>query len=130
VSTSSVAQIAEAVRTALDSADLDAFAQLLDPDTTWGAPGDPNPPCRNRRQVLDWYAKGRAKGRRARVVDVTSHNDRILVALKVTGPSSADPAEADRWQLLTIAEGKIRDIRGYDHRSAALVAAGIDEPRP
>jgi len=66
-----IARVADQVRTALDAAELDAFADLLDPKVTWGAPGDPSPPCQNRNQVLDWYRQGRAQGRRARVLDVT-----------------------------------------------------------
>lgn len=31
-----VAQVADQVRTALDAVDLDAFADLLDPQVTWG----------------------------------------------------------------------------------------------
>src|SRR5207248_4719229 len=101
---------------------------LLDADVTWGAPGDPNPPCRNRRQVLDWYRRGRAAGRHATVVDVTSHGDKILVALDVTGAASTSPpAVANRWQVLTVVDGRVRDIRGYDDHPAALLAAGSDE---
>ena len=48
----------------------DEFAALLSPDVEWGPPGSTTPPCRNRSQVLRWYAKGRAKGRRATVTEV------------------------------------------------------------
>ena len=114
------------MRAALDSADLEAFGDLLDPNVTWGAPGDPSPSCRNRRQVLDWYRQGRADGRRAQVLDVTSHRDKILLSMTVTSPrATADQARADRWQVLTIADGLIRDIRGYDLREDALAATGL-----
>ena len=120
-----VARIAARVRTALEDADLDTFAELLDPHVTWGAPGDPSLPCQNRNQVLDWYRQGRADGRRARVQDVTCHGDKILVAMTVTDrhPSPA-AAEHDRWQVLTVADGRIVDIRGYDDAASAATAAG------
>jgi ketosteroid isomerase-like protein len=121
-----VAQVAAEVRTALESADLDAFADLLDPNVTWGAPGDPTPPCQNRNQVLDWYRQGRAEGRRAHVLDVTSHRDKILVTMKVTDRNPPPTAgEHDRWQVLTVAGGRIVDIRGYDDQPSAAAAAGI-----
>ena len=120
----SESQLVAAIRRALDAADLDAFGELVDPRVTWGAPGDPAPPCRNRRQVLQWYQRGRAAGRQARVIDITTHGDKILVALAVTD-TTAGAAEADRWQVLTVADGKIRDIRGYDRRDLAVAAAGL-----
>lgn len=113
------------MRTALESTDLDAFADLLDPRVTWGAPGDPSPPCENRSQVLDWYRQGRAEGRRAHVLDVTSLNDKILIAMTVTDRDHPTGAEHERWQVLTVASGRVIDIRGYDDPTEAAAAAGI-----
>ena len=48
-------ELLDPLRTALEAQDLNAFTELLCPDVTWGAPGDPNPPCRNSRQVVQWY---------------------------------------------------------------------------
>jgi hypothetical protein len=114
--------VADQVRAALESADLTAFAHLLDPNVTWGAPGDPSPTCQNRTQVLDWYRVGQAEGRRARVLDVTCHGDKILVTSRVT---AVDSGEVDRWQVLTVAAGRVVDIRGYDRQEDAKAAAGI-----
>ena len=47
------------VRNALAAEDLTAFAELLDPPVTWGAPGARNPTCKNRNQVMAWYQRGR-----------------------------------------------------------------------
>ena len=122
----SATDIAAQVRNALDGADLDAFADLLDPHVTWGAPGDPSPPCQNRQQVLAWYRQGRADGRRAHVLDVTAHDDKVLVAMTVTaGNEHPGQAAADRWQVLTVTEGRVTDIRGYDDENEARAAAGL-----
>jgi ketosteroid isomerase-like protein len=119
-----VATIAGKVREALDSADLERFADLLDPNVTWGAAGaDPAWGCHNRKQVLAWYANGRAEGRRARVLDVATNRDRILVSLKVTSPD--EEGETDRWQVLTVTGGRVSDIRGYDDQLQARADAGI-----
>jgi hypothetical protein len=78
----------------------------------WGAPGDPNPPCRNRRQVLQWYERGRAEGRRANVTTLEVHGDSLLVGLRLeTG--------AERWQVLHVGPEGITDIRGYEDRPTA-----------
>jgi hypothetical protein len=122
MSATAVEAIAEKVRVALDSADLEEFADLLDPKVTWGAPGDSAPACQNRRQVLTWYANGRAAGRRGNVRSVETHDDKILVTMTVSTP---DEPDHDRWQVLTVANGLVADIRGYEEQEAALTAAGI-----
>lgn len=123
MSTAAVEDIAAKIRAALDSADLERFADLLDPHVTWGLPGDPSPPCQSRQEVLEWYANGRAAGRRAHVIDVRTHDDKIMVAMTVTSPE--DDTTADRWQVLTVADGRVSDIRGYDDEAAASAAAGL-----
>ncbi|HTW21465.1 MAG TPA: nuclear transport factor 2 family protein [Mycobacteriales bacterium] len=116
-----LAGLADKLRTALSGADLEQYAELLDPNVTWGEPGDPSPPCQNRQQVLAWYSRGRAEGRRATVNEVTTYDRKILVAMTVT---SADDGQGfDRWQVLTVTGGRVSDIRGYDDEAAARAAA-------
>lgn len=125
-----VARVAGEVRWALDAADLDAFADLLDPHVTWGAPGDPSPPCQNRNQVLDWYRRGRDDGRRAHVLDVTCCNDKILVTMTITSSElTPDTVEQERWQVLTVSAGRVIDIRGYDDAAAATAARSTTPTR-
>ncbi len=122
----SMAQLAVQVREALESADLEHFGDLLDPNVTWGAPEDSNPSCRNRSQVLRWYERGRMDGRRADVVDIAVHADKLLVHLRVTGTStsSGTKVEHDRWQVMTCARGRVADIRGFETRQDAVARLG------
>jgi ketosteroid isomerase-like protein len=115
------------IRTALESADLEEFQDLLDPNVRWGAPGDPQPSCQNRKQVLAWYRRGREAGVRASVGEVTRHGDKVLVGLRVTGnaPAGEGPGVADRWQVLTVKGGLVVDIRAYDDRTEAAADAGV-----
>jgi hypothetical protein len=46
------ADLAETVATALGSADLDAFGELLAPDVQWGPVDDYVAGCHNRQDVL------------------------------------------------------------------------------
>jgi len=109
------AGVADRVRAALEAADVDAFGDLLSPDVQWGAPGDPNPPCRSRRQVLRWYERGRAAGHRASVTDLEVHGDTLLVGLRLeTGE--------ERWQVLRVGPEGVTDIRGYADRPSAEMA--------
>jgi hypothetical protein len=113
--------LATRVRVALESADVSAFGELLDPNVRWGAPDDPEPSCQSRDEVLAWYGRGRAAGRRARVIDVQAHGNKILVHLTVSIPSQGRTAiESDRWQVLTCARGCIVDIRGFDTSDEAV----------
>jgi ketosteroid isomerase-like protein len=119
--------IGDRIRGALESADLTAIAALLDADVVWGAPDDEAPACRNRREVLAWYQRGRDAGVRAHVTEVVVHGDRVLVGLLVTGRSAPDEAggEVPRWQVLSLAGDRVVDIRGFDDREEAAARAGI-----
>jgi ketosteroid isomerase-like protein len=123
-----VERLAERVALALRAADPVQFADLLDSQVTWGAPGDPSPSCRNRQQVLAWYQRGRADGRRDHIRSVTAHGDKILVSMTITSPEASTSGQGiPRWQVLTVVDGRITDIRGYDDEIAAMNA--VDQVR-
>jgi hypothetical protein len=57
------ARLTERVRLALESGDLNAIRDLIDPDARWGAPEGPHAAdCKNRDQVVAWWASARAAG--------------------------------------------------------------------
>jgi RimJ/RimL family protein N-acetyltransferase len=118
--------IAGRVSEALAAADLSAYGDLLHPAVHWGAPGDASPPCQNRAQVLSWYQRGRDAGTRARVIETVVAGDKILVGLTVIQPGPDGAGEDRRWQVLTVRDGLVADIRGYDDRADAAASAGLD----
>jgi hypothetical protein len=119
-------ELADRVKAALETADLEAYRELLDPDATWGPP-DGSSPCRNREQVLEWYQRGRAAGGRATVIEVVAGTDKLLVGLRIAGtpPAAAHGGEEERWQVLTVKGGKVADIRGFEERAEAAARAGV-----
>jgi ketosteroid isomerase-like protein len=118
--------IEDRIKVALESADLTAIRDLLDPDVRWGAPDDEAPGCQNRRQVLAWYRRGRQAGVRAQVTELVAHGDKILVGLNVVGRPAAEARGSEqRWQVLTVAGERIVDIRGFDDREEAAARAGV-----
>ena len=122
------AALARRVRAALESGDLDAIRDLLDPGARWGAPEGPSDAdCHNRDQVIAWWASARAAGAQAVVTEVTVGTGTLLVGLDVTGTPAAHEAggTAERWQVLTVRDGRIADIRGFDDRAAAAARAGV-----
>ena len=112
--------LAETVRVALESADLDAYQELLAPDVHWGAPDSPQPGCSNRNQVLSWYKRARDDGMTARVTEVVPGPECLLVGLEVSG---REPSL--RWQVLRVEDGLIVDITGFDDRAEAAARAGV-----
>ena len=118
-------ETAEQVRKALASEDLSAFADLLDPHVTWGAPGARNPTCKNRNQVLTWYQRGQEAGVRGSAFDVEVLGDRLLVSMSVRGTDDARERGGTvlRFQVLTVSEGRIVDIVGFDDKADALAHA-------
>jgi SnoaL-like domain len=122
------AKLTERVRLALESGDLDAIRDLLDPGARWGAPQGPHEAdCQNRDQVIAWWASARAAGAGAVVTEVTAGAETLLVGLEVTGTPAAREAggAAERWQVLTLRGDRIVDIRGFDDRAAAAAEAGV-----
>lgn len=109
--------LVRAVREALSADDLESFSALLDPIVTWGPPGAEVPTCRNRSQVLAWFAAHR-DGRSVELREVTARGNKLLVAMTV---STADGSE-DRWQVLTVARNLVTDICGFDQEAAARAA--------
>jgi ketosteroid isomerase-like protein len=146
-------RLAELVTQALEAADLAEFGEFLDPNVRWGAPGDPSPACQNRDQVLSWYRLARQAGVRAHVSETVVAGDRILVGLRVTGSRQADDHDATghgreaapdrgaagagavqpgdertRWQVLTVRDGRVVAIVGFDNRAEAAAEAGLTAP--
>jgi len=121
----SLEELARQVRIALETADLAAYRDLLDPDVHWGPPGDTSPPCQNRDQVITWYERARQSGTRATVSEVEVLEDQILVGLVVTENEEARArgGRAARWQLLTIRNGRVVDIVGFEQRVEAVAWA-------
>jgi hypothetical protein len=110
------------LRIALESADLAAFSDLLAPNVTFGPPGADTPTCQNKNQVLTWYERGKSSGATAKVSEVMTVGNRVLVGLVVRGVqrSREEGGQAPRWQVFTISEGHIVDIVGFDQKSEAV----------
>jgi ketosteroid isomerase-like protein len=115
-------ELAVLVKQAFGAGDASAFAELLDPDVTWGAPGARNPTCKNRNQVLNWYQRAQESGVHGSAFDVEVVGDRLLVSLSVRGTEGARErgGTALRFQVLTVRDGRITDIVGFDDKAEAL----------
>lgn len=122
-----IGELAETVRSAMDNADLEAFLSLCADDVHWGAPGDSHGGCHNRVQVRSWYEAAFGRGVRATVTEVVHGPTSLLVGLTISGSPAAEEqgGPAERWQVLTLRDGRITDICGFDDRTQAAAWAGV-----
>jgi ketosteroid isomerase-like protein len=120
-------KLSRQVKVALEGGDLSAFSDLLDPNVHWGAPGDTSPPCQNREQVLAWYQRGQASGASAEVAEITVLGDRLLVGLVVRGTKQSRErgGRALRWQLLSVRDGRVIEIVGFERRDEVETYASV-----
>jgi ketosteroid isomerase-like protein len=122
---SDLSGMVQRLRSAIEGSDPAAFGELLDPNVTWGPPGAREGICTNRRQVLAWYERGLEQGGSAVVTEITDLGGKLLVGLVVHGTGAAKErgGAALRWQLLTLRNGRITDIAGFDLKDDALAYA-------
>jgi ankyrin repeat protein len=116
VGTGVMADIARHLEAAYREADLSVLASLLHPRVRWTGL------CTSREQVLDWYRGLLADGTMATISSVEVDRDAVVVGLAVAGRAEgARPAEPEhRYQVLTVDDAQIVDIRGYPDRHSAL----------
>ena len=112
--------LAQQVSNAWAGADLNAIRDLLATDAMWGAPEEAVPTCQNRAQVLEWYEAAASAGARATIFDTTAYANAIVLGLTISGFSHSEGDEPQvRWQALSVRDGLISEIRGYESRDEA-----------
>jgi ketosteroid isomerase-like protein len=111
-----MAEIARQLETACRDLDLDLLGSLLHPEVRWTGL------CKDRTQVLDWYRAVLAEGIEASVRSVEVDRDAVVLGLTVTRVArGARPAPPEPlYQVCTVHDGQIVEIRGYPDRDSAL----------
>jgi ankyrin repeat protein len=96
--------------------DLDLLESLLHPQVRWTGL------CGNRAEVLDWYRGLVADGTRADVESVEVDRNAVLLRLSAARQAEgARPAPPQRlYQVFTVEDGQVVEIRGYSDRASAL----------
>jgi hypothetical protein len=113
-------EVAGHLATACRDLDLDLLGSLLHPEVRWTGL------CRDRAQVLDWYRDLIAAGTVATVRSVEVDRDAVIVRLAVSrraeGARPAPPQQL--YQVFTVDDARIVEIRGYGDRDSALARGG------
>lgn len=113
-----LSEVARHIEAACRDTDLDLLASLLHPQVHWTGL------CRTSTQVLDWYRNALADGTKATVESVEINRDAVVLGLSLTRPTEgARPAPPHRlWQVFTVEDAQIVEIRGYGDRRSALAS--------
>ncbi|HEY3192472.1 MAG TPA: nuclear transport factor 2 family protein [Solirubrobacterales bacterium] len=115
----------------------EAFSDLIDPQVGWDwhdLPPVPDAPqdLRGAPEVVGFLDQFRSEW-----VDLATEplelveapDDRVLASTRLSGRGreSGVSIEAHPFQLITIRDGKVRQIEFFRHRAEALEAAGLSE---
>ena len=116
VGTGVMADIARHLGTAFRDKDVSLLGTLLHPQVQWTGL------CTSSDQVLDWYRALVAAGTEAEVHSVEVDRDAVVLGLAVGGRAEgARPAPRQQlYQVFTVEDSQIIDIRGYPDRHSAL----------
>jgi ketosteroid isomerase-like protein len=99
--------------------DLDAIAQLLDPDVKWHG-GDPAAGCQNRDETLEFMRQALARRPTVELLDVIDAGDKVVVILRP--PSDEGEPAALSANLTTFRHGKVIEMVHYPNPDDALAA--------
>ena len=115
-----MAEIARHLETVCRDLDLDLLGSLLHPEVRWTGL------CNDRTQVLDWYRAVLAEGIEASVRSVEVDRDAVVLGLTVgRAARGARPAPPEPlYQVFTVRDAQIVEIRGYPDRDSALTRGG------
>jgi ketosteroid isomerase-like protein len=116
------ADLAEQIRAAFATRDIDTFWGLLGEDARWGDDDHPNK-CRSRADVIATFKRLLDEGVRGEIEETAIGPRGVIARLRVAWPDPQDrhPGELF-YQAYLIRDGKIVEIQRYDDRESALSA--------
>ena len=114
--------MAEQIRSAFATKNLDAFGQLLADDARWGDDDHPNR-CRSRSDVIATFRRVLSEDVDGEVVETTVGPNGVVCRLRVHWPDPADHARgATFFHVYIVRDGKIAEIQRHDDQASALAA--------
>ena len=111
-----MADVARHLEAAYRNLDLELLGSLLHPQVQWTGL------CQTSAQVLDWYRRSLADGIRPAVESVEVDRDAVVLGMTLSRLAvGTRPAPAERlYQVFTVEDGQVIEIRGYPDRARAL----------
>jgi ketosteroid isomerase-like protein len=111
---------------ALRRGDLEAAAELLDPDIIWQGLRD-DLVCHGREEVIDTFRWALDERGEIDALEFIRGRDRVVVGVRAPTFTevAGEPLEGQIFNVFTLRDGRIIRIDDYRGRSEALAAAGI-----
>jgi ketosteroid isomerase-like protein len=118
------ASIAQQIRQAYSTRNLDALAPLLAEDVTWSDPGTPRG-CWNRSDVLATFSRLMADGVDGEITELSQGTTGMLCGLAVHWPDGTGEPERNVFHVYRVQDGLITRIDRFDDRDLAARSAGV-----
>jgi ketosteroid isomerase-like protein len=117
--------LANRLRGALTSRDIEALGALLSDDVQWGDGDDPRA-CHNRADVIATLTRALLTGVDGTLVDLQTGKKGIFCHFSVTRPrSELQEGARDVFHVYLVKDDQIYLIRSFEDRTSAAKAAGI-----
>jgi SnoaL-like domain len=115
-----IEDLAEEIEAALSAEDLDRAAALLADDVRWGGDEDAEETCHTRSDVLAWYRRALAGGVKARHIETLVQPHAVIIGWDIIWPPGEEERPPIRYQVFSVADGLVADIRGFPDKEEAL----------
>jgi hypothetical protein len=116
-----VEQIAQQLRSAFTTKDLDGLGRLLAADARWGDDDHPNK-CRSRADVIGTFKRLLGEGVDGTVTESVTRPKGVAVKLHVQWPNPGEGRGVNFWQSYIVADGIVTEIQRHDDRRSAVAA--------
>jgi len=118
-----MADVAQHLEAAYRNLDLELLGSLLHPRVRWSGL------CNTSAEVLDRYRQNLSDGTRPTVESAEVNRDAVVLGITLSRPAAVTgPAPTERlYQVFTVENGEVIEIRGYPDRGSAL--ARLETPR-
>jgi ketosteroid isomerase-like protein len=106
--------------------DLGPLQAALAPDAQWRAVEDGPWNCRNRKMILATMGRNLANGLSGQIEEIIDdHDDRLIVAFQPDshGDGAWPLDNGIRYLVLTLADGRVTEMKGCADRQTALAYA-------
>jgi hypothetical protein len=114
-------EIADQIRLAFNTKNLDAFGELLAEDARWGDDDNPNK-CRSRSDVIATFGRLLRDGVDGEVEETVVGANGIAVQLHVRWPNPGEDRATNFYHAYLVRDGLVMEIQPYDELRSAVAA--------
>jgi ketosteroid isomerase-like protein len=112
---------------AFSRGDVDAVADVLDPDVRWYGAGDPDAEgaCHSRDQAMAFIRRSVADGVHVELLDLRDAGEHLVAIIQGHNPPEWNEPREPHGEVITVRDGKVTEMVVYPTVDEALAAAGL-----